>query len=82
VKRCQFAVALWFAVFYDMHGNVAEWTSSVYREYGSMDVPDGERYVVRGGSFYDRPERCRAAGRTHYAPWHCVFNVGFRVVAD
>jgi len=70
---------------HDMHGNVAEWTRSVYRPYpyvednGAADVSDEER-VVRGGSWRDRPKRCRSAFRLHYPQWQPVFNVGFRVV--
>ena len=57
---------------YDMHGNAAEWTRSTYRPYPyrdddgrNADSPDG-RKVVRGGSFYDRPQRCRSAFRLSY----------------
>ena len=67
---------------YDMHGNVAEWTSTRYAQYGADKLPSEVRYVVRGGSFYDRPERCRSATRTGFAAWHRVFNTGFRVVAE
>jgi formylglycine-generating enzyme required for sulfatase activity len=38
--------------------------------------------VVRGGSFFDPPKRCRSTFRLRYAPWHRVFNVGFRVVCE
>ena len=72
----------------DMHGNVAEWTRSVYRPY-PYDPRDGRddptaqgSKVVRGGSFYDRPHRARSAFRLHYPPWQPVFNVGFRVVCQ
>jgi len=72
----------------DMHGNVAEWTLSLYRPYpyraddGRNDpTADGYR-VVRGGSFYDRPHRGRSAFRWRYRPWQKVFNVGFRVVCE
>ena len=69
---------------HDMHGNVAEWTLSAYRRYpyasDGRDDPasDGER-VVRGGSWRDRPKRCRSAFRLSYPKWQKVFNVGFRV---
>jgi len=70
----------------DMHGNVCEWTRSLYKPYpyraddGRNDVgADGMR-VVRGGSFYDRPKRGRSAFRWRYRAWQKVFNVGFRVV--
>jgi formylglycine-generating enzyme required for sulfatase activity len=37
---------------------------------------------VRGGSYYDRPQRSRSAFRLSYPTWQRVHNVGFRVVAD
>lgn len=55
----------------DMHGNAAEWTLSEY---------DNDRKVVRGGSFFDRPTRCRSSFRLGYPVWQRVFNVGFRIV--
>lgn len=73
---------------YDMHGNVWEWTSSIYRPYpyrpddGRNDISDTFRKVVRGGSWYDRPKRCRSAFRLSYSSWQKVYNVGFRVVAE
>jgi len=76
---------------YDMHGNAAEWTRSAYRPY-PYDAADGrnevrgvpatERRVVRGGSFADRPSRCRSAFRLAYPAWQPVYNVGFRVVLE
>jgi len=72
----------------DMHGNVAEWTLSLYRPY-PYDAADGRNHphaegerVVRGGSFLDRPARCRSAVRYCYPPWQKVFNVGFRIVVN
>jgi formylglycine-generating enzyme required for sulfatase activity len=71
---------------HDLHGNAAEWTRTAYRPYpyreeDGRNVPrEGERRVVRGGSFFDRPARCRASFRLAYPPWRKVFNVGFRVV--
>jgi len=71
---------------YDMHGNVAEWTRSTYRPYpydeeGGRSQPSTiGRKVVRGGSWTDRPRRCRSAFRLGYPAWQRVHNVGFRVV--
>ncbi|NIA14294.1 MAG: SUMF1/EgtB/PvdO family nonheme iron enzyme [Nitrospiraceae bacterium] len=71
---------------YDMHGNVCEWTMTAYRAYpyqgddGRNDPATGEKRVVRGGSWRDRPKRARSAFRLAYLPWQKVFNVGFRVV--
>ncbi len=67
---------------HDMHGNVAEWTSSAYaRNAASGGVGASRTMVVRGGSWYERPQCARSAYRLDYEPWRRVFNVGFRVVA-
>jgi len=73
---------------YDMHGNVAEWTRSLYLAYPYADQ-DGRnnsrlpgKRVVRGGSWRDRPYRATASFRLAYEPFQKVFNVGFRVVAE
>jgi len=70
----------------DMHGNACEWTRTAYRPYpyrpdDGRDEPsaDGQK-VVRGGSWYDRPKRCRSAFRLSYPAWQRVYNVGFRVI--
>jgi len=73
---------------HDMHGNVWEWTRSAYRPYpynsgdGRNDLADAGGKVVRGGSWYDRPKRCRSAFRLSYPAWRKVYNVGFRVVIE
>ncbi len=73
---------------HDMHGNAAEWTRTAYRPY-PYDPSDGRdepgcegRKVVRGGSWRDRPRRCRSAFRLCHQPWQGVYNVGFRVVCE
>ncbi len=71
---------------HDMHGNVAEWTRSVYRPYpyretgGGDDAGGSGMRVVRGGSWSDRPARCRSAFRQPYPAWRRVYDVGFRVI--
>ena len=71
---------------FDMHGNAAEWTSTLYRKY-PYDPADGREdtnaegaRVVRGGSWCDLPYSSTASYRFGYAPWRKVHNVGFRVV--
>ncbi|HUU90785.1 MAG TPA: SUMF1/EgtB/PvdO family nonheme iron enzyme [Phycisphaerae bacterium] len=73
---------------HDMHGNVAEWTRTAYRPY-PYNASDGRNApsltglkVVRGGSWYDRPKRCRSAFRLAYRAYQPVYNVGLRVVAE
>ena len=71
---------------HDVHGNAWEWTRSAYQPYpyrsddGRNDAAVAGRKVVRGGSWYDRPKRCRSAFRLSYPQWQKVYNVGFRVV--
>ncbi len=71
---------------HDMHGNVWEWTRSTYRAYpwrdndGRNDPDAAGRRVIRGGSWRDRPKRCRSGFRLSYPPWQKIHNVGFRVV--
>jgi len=59
---------------YDMHGNVAEWTSSPV-EGKSRDLR-----VIRGGSWYNLPKLATAGHRMWYPKWQPVYDVGFRVV--
>ncbi len=70
----------------DMHGNAAEWTGTLYRPY-PYDTRDGRddphaagARVVRGGSWYDRPDRATSSFRLRFEPWQPVYNAGFRVV--
>jgi formylglycine-generating enzyme required for sulfatase activity len=67
----------------DMHGNVAEWTSSEYAHYADgAAIGTAGRMVVRGGSWNDRPHRARSGFRWAYSKWQPVYNVGIRVVAE
>jgi formylglycine-generating enzyme required for sulfatase activity len=73
---------------HDMHGNVWEWTRSKYLPYpyksndGRNNIKDIADRVVRGGSWYDRPKRCRSGFRLSYPAWRKVYNVGFRIVIE
>ena len=73
---------------HDVHGNVWEWTRSAYKPYPYRDddgrnrLAPGDRSVVRGGSWRDRPKRCRSAFRLSYPTWQKVYNVGLRVVCE
>jgi formylglycine-generating enzyme required for sulfatase activity len=52
VEVGQFSANAWS--LYDMHGNVWEWTSSMY---------DADSYAVRGGAWDTEPRRLRSAAR-------------------
>ena len=72
----------------DVHGNVSEWTRTVYRPYpyveddGRNTAESREKRVVRGGSWRDRPKRARSAFRLAYRRYQPVYNVGFRVICE
>jgi formylglycine-generating enzyme required for sulfatase activity len=71
----------------DMTGNTWDWTSSLYQSY-PYDANDGRedpvtegRRVLRGGSFFNRPQRVRCAARYHRDPDLRTCS-GFRVVVS
>lgn len=59
---------------YDINGNVAEWTRT--------NAEDGERKIVRGGSWYERAKKATVATRRSFEPWQKVWNVGMRVIIE
>lgn len=71
---------------FDMHGNVSEWCQDSYGPYISSYLKDpqrrnsGENRVLRGGSWNNRPGRCRSAYRYERTPGYRLDYVGFRVV--
>lgn len=66
----------------DMHGNVAEWTSSDYISYPLKKSETSDRKVVRGGSWTDRPKYSTSYHRRAFHPWQKPYNVGFRVIIE
>jgi formylglycine-generating enzyme required for sulfatase activity len=71
---------------WDMLGNVREWTSDWYGDYGSDPVYDpvgpasGLARVYRGGSWSDPVWLVRRALRNAFAPDHHSPHIGFRLV--
>lgn len=61
---------------YDMYGNVAEWCNDIYGENYYRSSPernprgpaDGERYVLRGGSWSSSADACRSSYRVGEEP--------------
>lgn len=58
---------------YDMHGNVWEWTASLYRGAGSIRV-------LRGGSWFNSPVDLRSALRNYGLPGLRCGIVGLRLL--
>jgi formylglycine-generating enzyme required for sulfatase activity len=77
---------------HDVYGNVAEWTGDIFnQDYGFFGAPDtaiedpqggefGDTRVIRGASWTDGYEWCRAAFRTSSFPAKRADNVGLRVL--
>ncbi len=74
---------------YDMHGNVWEWTSSLYvQEFdghekidSSLDIGYDDR-AARGGAWYFPPKGMRSADRRLYHPKQKLTFMGFRLVLE
>jgi formylglycine-generating enzyme required for sulfatase activity len=71
---------------YDMHGNLWQWCSSLYKAYpynsrdGREDeIASGDR-VLRGGSWVHAPFNARSAKRLGQSPLSQLRDYGFRVV--
>ena len=58
---------------YDVHGNVAEWTRT---------QDEAGNFLIKGGSWYDRPYRAAVHVSRSAPVWQRLFDVGFRVVLE
>ena len=73
---------------HDMHGNVYEWCSDFFGPYPNEDVlnptgpENGDRHIVRGGSWYTGPEKLRSAARLARRPEDRYNDVSVRLAMD
>ncbi len=73
---------------YEMMGNVWEWCEDWFSEdyYGKSEIIDpkgpnnGEKKVVRGGSWYSNARACRVSYRNGSAPDFEYYSIGFRLL--
>ena len=74
--------------FFDMHGGVCEWSGDPYWTFpassaGNRASPGvGKWYVLRGGSYLQPAQECRAAARRSHRAGERVVDAGIRVVCD
>ncbi|MDY0360488.1 MAG: SUMF1/EgtB/PvdO family nonheme iron enzyme [Desulforegulaceae bacterium] len=69
---------------YDMIGNVWEWCDSEYKPYitpkNSTIYGKNKNVVIKGGSFYSKPEFLRASAREHLSSGtKRAYDIGFRL---
>ena len=74
---------------YDLAGNAAEWVSDWFAAgfvRGQVRNPkgpeNGTAKVIRGGGWYDPPERLNSSRRMHASPATRADDVGFRCAQD
>ncbi len=73
---------------YDMSGNVLEWCADSYGQYTSEEktfpnIKKGSEFkVLRGGSWFNAEQQCRATARTRLHQSYRSTRIGFRIVQE
>ena len=74
---------------YNLSGNVSEWVADWFADSFPVSArrnpkgpESGTGKVIRGGGWYDPPERLRITRRMYAAPDHRADDLGFRCAAD
>ncbi len=75
---------------YDMSGNVWEWVQDCYavnytqapKDGSALELNNCVQRVLRGGSWYDEPDRLRSVTRNGYSPDSGMNDFGFRLAQD
>ena len=65
--------------FYDMHGNVSEWTSENFSMNSGKGEKKSKNKIVKGGSFRSLAEHCKAKWQNHFSPNFKSETIGFRI---
>jgi formylglycine-generating enzyme required for sulfatase activity len=70
----------------DVHGNVQEWVAGPYAPYPGgvleLDLPQLDNRVRRGGSYGNKPEKCRSAARNSFTSDMSYVLNGLRIARD
>jgi len=65
--------------FYDMHGNISEWTSENFSMNFDKREKKSKNKIVKGGSFRSLAGHCKAKWQNHFSPNFKSETIGFRI---
>lgn len=65
--------------FYDMHGNVAEWTLDTFRSSGLEQSSASRNKIIKGGSYRSSAEQSKIHSKNHFSPEFKSDGIGIRI---